>query len=62
MNKGTATVAIVALVALFGFVGQGLVRLSVNDEGRISKVEFNEQTKTNGQIIWCKMQGKTDCE
>lgn len=63
-NKGTAGIVIgvvvgwVCLTAVFN----GLFNVKKGEDGKVEKITVNEQTKTNGQIIWCKMQGKTNCD
>jgi len=59
-KKANVAIASVVLVALFGWVGLGLVDVNVTEEER--NISFNNTTKTNGQIIWCKMQGKKNCK
>lgn len=58
-KKANVAIASVVLVALFGWVGLGLVDVNVTEEKR--EISFNNTTKTNAQVIWCKMQGKKNC-
>jgi hypothetical protein len=60
-KKGNVIIAgIIGFVCITAVVN-GFFDFHKGEDGKIEKVTLTEGVKNDGRIIWCKMQGRKDC-
>jgi translation initiation factor IF-1 len=61
-KKGAVQIGIIMAGFVFSMLAGQIfnvsVKTSVDEEGKIVKMQPSELTKKNARIIWCKMQNK----